>query len=48
MGLGGGKIEAFSSSARDLDIDYTRFEGAPEVGMTLTALYNAHTHTRTL
>ena len=32
-GLGGGNIEAFSSSARDLGIDYSRFHGAPEVWM---------------
>lgn len=34
VGLGGGNIEAFSSSARGLGIDYSRFHGAPEVGMS--------------
>jgi hypothetical protein len=31
-GLGGGKIEAFSSAARGLGIDYSRFHDAPEAG----------------
>lgn len=44
VGLGGGNIEAFSSSARGLGIDYSRFRGAPEVGMLLSLILTHHAH----